>query len=57
VLSYQVQVRFGSVFEAFQTFLSFFQGALFSLLLFGMPITFGAAKAPARPRAPPITRG
>jgi solute:Na+ symporter, SSS family len=36
LLSYQVQVRFGSVFEAFQTFLSFFQGALFSLLLFGM---------------------
>jgi solute:Na+ symporter, SSS family len=36
ILSYQVKVRFGSVFEAFQTFLSFFQGALFSLLLFGM---------------------
>ncbi len=36
LLSYQVQVRFGSVFEAFQTFLSFFQGALFALLLFGM---------------------
>jgi SSS family solute:Na+ symporter len=35
-LSYQVKVRFGSVFEAFQTFLSFFQGALFALLLFGM---------------------
>jgi SSS family solute:Na+ symporter len=34
--SYQVSVRFGSVFEAFQTFLSFFQGALFALLLFGM---------------------
>ena len=34
--SYQVKVRFGSVFEAFQTFLSFFQGALFSLLLFGL---------------------
>ncbi len=27
---------FASVFEAFQTFLSFFQGALFALLLFGM---------------------
>jgi SSS family solute:Na+ symporter len=36
VLSYQVKVRFASVFEAFQTFLSFFQGALFALLLFGM---------------------
>jgi SSS family solute:Na+ symporter len=36
VVSYQVKVRFGSVFEAFQTFLSYFQGALFSLLLFGM---------------------
>lgn len=36
ILSYQVKVRFGSVFEAFQTFLSFFQGALFALLLFGM---------------------
>ena len=36
LLSYQVKVRFGSVFEAFQTFLSFFQGALFSLLLFGL---------------------
>lgn len=36
LVSYQVKVRFGSVFEAFQTFLSFFQGALFSLLLFGM---------------------
>jgi solute:Na+ symporter, SSS family len=34
--SYQVKVRFGSVFEAFQTFLSFFQGALFSVLLFGL---------------------
>jgi solute:Na+ symporter, SSS family len=44
VLSYQVQVRFGSVFEAFQTFLSFFQGALFSLLLFGM-LTRGATAA------------
>src|SRR5690606_33725087 len=36
LVSYQVKVRFGSVFEAFQTFLSFFQGALFALLLFGM---------------------
>ena len=36
IISYQVKIRFGSVFEAFQTFLSFFQGALFSLLLFGM---------------------
>ncbi len=36
LFSYQVKVRFGSVFEAFQTFLSFFQGALFSLLLFGL---------------------
>lgn len=36
MLSYQVKLRFGSVFEAFQTFLSFFQGALFALLLFGM---------------------
>ena len=36
LVSYQVKTHFGSVFEAFQTFLSFFQGALFSLLLFGM---------------------
>jgi solute:Na+ symporter, SSS family len=36
LVSYQVKVRFGSVFEAFQTFLSFFQGALFSLLIFGL---------------------
>jgi SSS family solute:Na+ symporter len=36
LLSYEVKTRFGSVFEAFQTFLSFFQGALFALLLFGM---------------------
>jgi SSS family solute:Na+ symporter len=34
--SYEVSRRFGSVFEAFQTFLSFFQGALFALLLLGM---------------------
>jgi SSS family solute:Na+ symporter len=36
LVSYQVKIRFGSVFEAFQTFLSFFQGALFSLLIFGL---------------------
>jgi SSS family solute:Na+ symporter len=36
VVSYEVKTRFGSVFEAFQTFLSFFQGALFAVLLFGM---------------------
>jgi SSS family solute:Na+ symporter len=36
ILSFEVKSRFGSVFEAFQTFLSFFQGALFALLLFGM---------------------
>jgi len=36
MLSYEVKMRFASVFEAFQTFLSFFQGALFALLLFGM---------------------
>ena len=36
IASFQVKMRFGSVFEAFQTFLSFFQGALFALLLFGM---------------------
>jgi SSS family solute:Na+ symporter len=36
LVSYQVKVRFGSVFEAFQTFMSYFQGSLFALLLFGM---------------------
>ena len=36
IVSYQVKVRFGSVFEAFQTFMSYFQGSLFALLLFGM---------------------
>lgn len=36
LLSYEVKTRFGSVFEAFQTFLSLFQGALFALLLLGM---------------------
>jgi solute:Na+ symporter, SSS family len=35
-LSYPVQKGFGSVFEAFQTFLSFIQGPLLALLLFGM---------------------
>ncbi len=34
--SYPVHVGFGSVFEAFQTFLSFIQGPLLALLLFGM---------------------
>ena len=36
LVSYEVKTRFASVFEAFQTFLSFFQGALFAVLLFGM---------------------
>ena len=36
LMSYEVKMRFASVFEAFQIFLSFFQGALFALLLFGM---------------------
>jgi SSS family solute:Na+ symporter len=34
--SYVVRHYFGSVFEAFQTFLSLFQGALLALLLLGM---------------------
>ena len=34
--SFQVRDSFKSVFEAFQTFLSFFQGALLALLLAGM---------------------
>ena len=34
--SYFVKVGFSSVFEAFQTFLTFFQGALLALLLCGM---------------------
>ncbi len=34
--SYLVDQWFGSVFEAFQTFLSFFQGPLLALLLLGM---------------------
>ena len=36
IVSFQVRESFGSVFEAFQTFLSFFQGALLALLLLGM---------------------
>ncbi len=35
-VSYPVKQGFGSVFEAFQTFLSFIQGPLLALLLFGM---------------------
>ncbi|MCL4176439.1 MAG: sodium/solute symporter [Verrucomicrobia bacterium] len=35
-ISYPVKAGFGSVFEAFQTFLSFFQGPLLALLLMGM---------------------
>jgi solute:Na+ symporter, SSS family len=35
-ISYPVKAGFGSVFEAFQTFLSFFQGPLLALLLLGM---------------------
>jgi SSS family solute:Na+ symporter len=35
-LSYPIKARFGSVFEAFQTFLTFFQGPLLALLLLGM---------------------
>lgn len=35
-ISYPVKQGFGSVFEAFQTFLSFFQGPLLALLLLGM---------------------
>ena len=36
VVSYLVKNYFGSVFEAFQTAMSFFQGPLFALLLLGM---------------------
>jgi SSS family solute:Na+ symporter len=36
VSSVSVREKFGSVFEAFQTFLSFIQGALLALLLLGM---------------------
>lgn len=36
VLSYPIKTKFGSVFEAFQTFLTFFQGPLLALLLLGM---------------------
>ena len=39
VASVQVRESFKSVFEAFQTFLSFFQGALLALLLCGMLTT------------------
>jgi Na+/proline symporter len=35
-MSYPIKAGFGSVFEAFQTFLSFFQGPLLALLLMGM---------------------
>jgi SSS family solute:Na+ symporter len=35
-ISYPVKAGFGSVFEAFQTFLSFFQGPLLAVLLMGM---------------------
>jgi len=35
-VSYLVKVQFGTVFEAFQTILSFFQGPLLALLLLGM---------------------
>jgi solute:Na+ symporter, SSS family len=52
LVSYQVKVRFGSVFEAFQTFLSFFQGALFSLLIFGL-LTRAAWPAPWSAWPPP----
>ena len=48
IVSYQVKVRFGSVFEAFQTFMSYFQGSLFALLLFGM-VTRRATAAGASP--------
>jgi SSS family solute:Na+ symporter len=36
LISYPIKSGFGSVFEAFQTFLSFFQGPLLALLLMGM---------------------
>lgn len=36
LLSYPIRKHFGTVFEAFQTFLTFFQGPLFALLLLGM---------------------
>lgn len=39
LISYPVKQGFGSVFEAFQTFLSFFQGPLLALLLLGMLTT------------------
>ncbi|MCX8109461.1 MAG: sodium/solute symporter, partial [Verrucomicrobiae bacterium] len=36
LVSYPIKTRFGTVFEAFQTFLTFFQGPLLALLLLGM---------------------
>jgi SSS family solute:Na+ symporter len=36
LLSYPIKTQFGTVFEAFQTFLTFFQGPLLALLLLGM---------------------
>ncbi|NLX98835.1 MAG: sodium/solute symporter [Rhodopirellula sp.] len=36
LLSYLIKTQFGSVFEAFQTFMAFFQGPLLALLLLGM---------------------
>ena len=36
VVAYLIRPVFGSVFEAFQTFMSFFQGPLLALLLLGM---------------------
>jgi solute:Na+ symporter, SSS family len=44
ILSYPIKTRFGSVFEAFQTFLTFFQGPLLALLLMGMLTRFATAK-------------
>ncbi|MGD9126950.1 MAG: sodium/solute symporter [Planctomycetia bacterium] len=43
VMSYVVHKYFGSVFEAFQTFASFFQGPLLVLLLLGMLTRFATA--------------
>jgi SSS family solute:Na+ symporter len=36
LVSYLIKTQFGSVFEAFQTFMTFFQGPLLALLLLGM---------------------
>ncbi len=36
LISYLIKTQFGSVFEAFQTFMAFFQGPLLALLLLGM---------------------